>query len=73
MVSAYNYDGSDSMFDHFDVNFYAHVDFGWEWERDARVRELAAMAPVSQVSDTIPAPAPSFDEDDAMDVLWAAQ
>lgn len=25
IMGAYNYDGSDSQFDHFDVNFYGHV------------------------------------------------
>lgn len=30
IVSAYNHDGSDTMTDHFDVNFYAHIDFDWK-------------------------------------------
>jgi hypothetical protein len=38
MLSAYNYDNSDTMTDYFDVNFYKSVDFAWELrdaERDA--------------------------------------
>ena len=36
IVGAYNYDGSDPMTDYFNVNFYAHVNFDWELEADAR-------------------------------------
>lgn len=34
MVGAYNYDGSDSMSDHFDVNFYQHIEVGGALGRD---------------------------------------
>lgn len=44
IVAAYNYDGSDSMTDYYNVNFYAHVDFGWEMERDARLQLNARAA-----------------------------
>jgi hypothetical protein len=33
IVSAYNHDGSETMIDYFDVNFYAHV--GWSYELEA--------------------------------------
>jgi hypothetical protein len=29
IVDAYHYDNSDTQYDHFDVNFYAHVDIDW--------------------------------------------
>jgi hypothetical protein len=36
IVNAYNYDGSDSMTDYFNVNFYGKVEFGWEFEKEQK-------------------------------------
>lgn len=36
MLKRYNYDNSDSQSDYFDVNFYQHIDFGSELERESR-------------------------------------
>lgn len=38
IVEAYNYDGSDTMTDYFDVNFYSNIAFDWQYEK--AVREL---------------------------------
>jgi hypothetical protein len=43
LVNAYNYDRSDSQSDHFDVNFYEHVDLWWEYERDLKAAAIAAV------------------------------
>jgi hypothetical protein len=45
---AYNHDGSDSMIDYFDVNYYGHVDFqsreSARWEAEHRAEKAAAKA-----------------------------
>lgn len=60
MLGAYNHDGSDSMTDHFDVNFYAHVGFTHEFEAIDRARIVAeAPAPAPEPApEPAPAPAP---------------
>lgn len=42
-VSQYNYDDSDTQTDYFNVNFYSHIDFGWEFERatEKKIKGLA--------------------------------
>lgn len=45
---AYNYDASDAMVDHFDVNYYGGTQFDWEAERAERqaiLRELPKYVP----------------------------
>lgn len=39
IMSAYNFDGSDSQSDYFHVRFYGHAVVCWEWERDMRAIE----------------------------------
>ena len=34
IMDQYNHDGSEIQSDYFDVNFYGHVAFDWEWLRD---------------------------------------
>jgi hypothetical protein len=58
IVGAYNHDGSDLQTDHFDVKFYAHVDFHYEFEAASRARQLAALKSAeaaSLVSEMAPA------------------
>lgn len=71
MLGAYNYDGSDSMTDYFDVRFYGHADFETRWEREVEAREVelvkaeieaekvARAARVLERAQTVPAPAPA--------------
>jgi hypothetical protein len=46
VTAAYNYDGSDSQTDHFNVNFYGHASFRWDGQ-EKREREAlrATYAP----------------------------
>lgn len=44
IVQAYNWDRSDRMVDHFDVNFYEHIEFDWRLESDQREAMLAQLA-----------------------------
>jgi hypothetical protein len=45
---AYNHDGSDSMVDYFDVNYYGHVDFqsreSARWEAEHKAKKAVAKA-----------------------------
>lgn len=54
ILGAYNHDGSDSMTDHFDVKFYAHVEFDHAWQSGRRAAEIARL--------NDPAPAKSIEE-----------
>lgn len=47
MLQAYNYDGSDSQSDYFNVNFYATVQFDWEWRDSQNEMILAHMTEVA--------------------------
>ncbi len=40
MLEAYNHDGSDTLSDYWDVKFYGHVDFGFEWSKAKREQEM---------------------------------
>jgi len=40
MISAYNFDGSDSMTDYFHVNFYGHVNIAGAMTRDEEVAAI---------------------------------
>ena len=51
MLSAYNYDGSDSMTDYYHVNFSAHVRFAWELERRSRAAILDQWAGLGVLSE----------------------
>lgn len=42
IVAAYNWNRSDTQSDHFDVNFYAHVQFDWKLEATERKAPEAA-------------------------------
>lgn len=42
---AYNYDNSDAMTDHFDVNFYGHVQIDWELESRQEKAIAAKLTP----------------------------
>jgi hypothetical protein len=41
---AYNYDGSDSMVDYFDVNYYGHAEVESKWSHDHRIERKAEQA-----------------------------
>jgi len=41
--NAYNYDDSDPMTDHFDVNYYGSTQWNWEAERNARQELLRSL------------------------------
>lgn len=45
----YNYDKSDSMIDHFDVNFYFNVEYDWELTKQYRDEILAQPQPQFEV------------------------
>jgi len=45
IVSAYNFDDSDSMTDYFHVNFYTNIDFDSSWETTIREAQLARLYP----------------------------
>ena len=34
IANQYNYDGSEIMVDYFDVNFYFHANFDWQWLKE---------------------------------------
>lgn len=55
--SAYNHDGSDSMTDYFDVNYYGHVDFQSKWaaefEAEEKARKAARRAALNEATDII--------------------
>ncbi len=36
IIQSYNYDGSEIQSDYFNVKFYGHASFGWEWEAAQR-------------------------------------
>lgn len=66
MLRAYNYDGSDSMTDYFDVNFYGSVDFDYDLtnaERDAfkagTLPPLPPPEPAAEPEPPPPAPKPA--------------
>lgn len=44
IVSAYNFDGSDTQSDYFHVNFYGFVDFASELEKAQRAAILASLS-----------------------------
>jgi len=43
MVGSYNYDGSETMTDYFDVNFYSHIGFDWRYQGNHE-KELSEKA-----------------------------
>jgi len=55
MLQAYNHDGSDTMTDYWDVNFYGHATFDYTLEREDRERALAELdeAEVQVVGDEV--------------------
>jgi len=55
IVGAYNYDGSDSMIDYFDVNFYTHVnlDDDSSYFRSAKEAYIAAKNSEPEFDDTV--------------------
>lgn len=36
IIQSYNYDGSEIQTDYFNVKFYGHASFAWEWEANQR-------------------------------------
>lgn len=55
ILGAYNYDGSDSQVDYFNVRFYGHATPQWEWERDVRKVEEAAVRASMVATEMAPA------------------
>lgn len=43
LMDAYNHDRSDIMTDYFDVNFYGHAEFDWEWAGEQRKQAVEAL------------------------------
>jgi hypothetical protein len=41
--NAYNYDGSDTMSDCYNVNYYGHPDYDWQWLREQENTILEAL------------------------------
>ncbi len=50
MLSAYNFDDSNSSIDYFHVNFYKHIEVCWELERDIHKAMRAAAITAAPVA-----------------------
>lgn len=56
ILAAYNYDGSDTQTDYFNVRFYGHAKPEWQWESIIGKAETAAVAAAMEAESAAPAP-----------------
>jgi hypothetical protein len=54
----YNYNGSNSQIDYFDVNYYGHAEVESEWHSEFRAEEKAKAEAKKAAAAVAPAPAP---------------
>lgn len=51
IVEAYNFDGSETMVDYFDVRFYKHIDFDRKFEKQRQEKELEDLESAEKSSE----------------------